>query len=341
MIGILKQKSVTWQKSKTDILRILYTAIRITDSDTILLTLKDSLKNTAPIAAESVTAVDEESAVTSRAIIEQAGVKFLDPFEVCTYILLTVFLHRQAQIWKLLTPGIGTNSCEQVFSILNHTKMILSTTAPTVTPLLASFLVHYFAPFAGDVEGCVIEKVLDCKDPFDPELRARIFIGEEEKAIRDEVAVIEANIDDMTPEILGYAMQMLLEKGALDYTVTPVHMKKGRPGFQVQVLCRPAQRAEIEEFLLFNTSTFGVRTSISLRRILDRSVEYFDSSYGRVRIKKGFYKGKCLRSVPEFEDIAALSKTRGIPLVTLYADVVSEIEKKSRSLSIESSKECQ
>ncbi len=256
----------------------------------------------------------------------------IDPFEFSAYISIAVLTERDAPERRLLTPGVGAGSPETVFSILRNTTVAVDPAAEPVSPFLAALLKTRFAPFAGRAEGGRFVQVATLTDPLAPGARVRCFhydaTGPGAEGA-DEVAVIEANLDDMTPEILARAVQVLLENGALDCTVAQVGMKKGRPGFRVEAIARLEDRTKIEELLLLHTSTFGVRTTRAERRILERRTEYFESSYGRLRVKLGYWRGKCVRAVPEYEDAAALSERHGVPLIRLYTDVAAEIARES------------
>ncbi|MCY4535498.1 MAG: nickel pincer cofactor biosynthesis protein LarC, partial [Bryobacterales bacterium] len=115
----------------------------------------------------------------------------------------------------------------------------------------------------------------------------RVLVGEAEEADTpaEQVWVLEANIDDMTPEMAGFAMERLLESGALDVTLTPVQMKKNRPGFTLTVLAAPHDRERLGAMMLAETSTLGLREVSARRRTLPRSWTEVSTSYGPVRIK--------------------------------------------------------
>ena len=117
-------------------------------------------------------------------------------------------------------------------------------------------------------------------------------------------------------------------------------MKKGRPGYQVEVLIPPTDQTRMEELLLQQTTTFGVRSYTCSRRVLDRKQEQFASSFGPVRIKRGYYQGKCVRTSLEYEDLAALSDKTGIPLISLYTDIQKEITGGSTGKTVRTRSPC-
>jgi pyridinium-3,5-bisthiocarboxylic acid mononucleotide nickel chelatase len=130
------------------------------------------------------------------------------------------------------------------------------------------------------------------------------------------VSIIEANIDDSTPEIIGYATERLLSAGALDVTVTPVQMKKNRPGITLTVIARPGEQESLADILFTETSTLGLRIYTAERRVQARETVEVDTPHGRVRIKVANGGG----FAPEFEDCRRLAAERGIPLKDVVAD---------------------
>jgi uncharacterized protein (TIGR00299 family) protein len=130
------------------------------------------------------------------------------------------------------------------------------------------------------------------------------------------VSVIEANIDDLNPQILAYAAERLLEAGALDVTLTPVFMKKGRPGSLVRVLAKPQDREMLAQMVFAETSTLGVRLYTAERRVRARSVEEVETRYGAVRMKvtsEGDF-------APEYEDCRKLARETGVALKHIIAE---------------------
>ncbi|MDP2999745.1 MAG: nickel pincer cofactor biosynthesis protein LarC [Bryobacterales bacterium] len=139
----------------------------------------------------------------------------------------------------------------------------------------------------------------------------RVILGEASGAAEAvSVAVLEANIDDSTPETLGYAMERLLEAGALDVTLTPVHMKKNRPGVMLTVLARPEDRERLAALVFAETSTLGLRIHMAERRVEARSVVEVETRFGKLRVKvsaSGAF-------APEYEDCRKLARESGAPL---------------------------
>jgi uncharacterized protein (TIGR00299 family) protein len=145
----------------------------------------------------------------------------------------------------------------------------------------------------------------------------RALIGELSSATEaTTVAVIEANIDDSTPEVLGWAMERLLERGALDVTMSPVMMKKNRPGVLLRVIAKPEDREPLAALMLEETSTLGVRVYAAERRVQERRIVEVDTRYGKVRLKvsgNGSF-------APEYEDCRTLAAKTGVPLKQILAE---------------------
>jgi hypothetical protein len=143
----------------------------------------------------------------------------------------------------------------------------------------------------------------------------RVLIGEVSAATEaTEVYVIEANVDDMSPQLAGYVRERLLEAGALDATFTPVFMKKDRPGFTVSVLAKAEDRERLGELLFEETTTLGLRMHRAERRVLERRWETVETPYGAVRIKIASENGKVRNFAPEYEDCRRLALERKVPL---------------------------
>ena len=146
----------------------------------------------------------------------------------------------------------------------------------------------------------------------------RIMIGESaEKAVPgydEEISVIEANLDDMNPQIYGYFLEKALAAGALDVYTTPVQMKKNRPGTLLTVLCKPQEANALTSMIFAETTTFGVRTTRAQRRILPREHVSVSTTFGDVRIKLSRVNGRILHVSPEFEDCRKLAVEKNVPL---------------------------
>jgi uncharacterized protein (TIGR00299 family) protein len=146
----------------------------------------------------------------------------------------------------------------------------------------------------------------------------RIMVGESaEKTVPgydEEISVIEANLDDMNPQIYGYFLERALSAGALDVYTTPVQMKKNRPGTLLTVLCKPQDTNALTSMIFAETTTFGVRTTSAQRRILPREHVNVSTTFGDVRIKLSRVNGRILHVSPEFDDCRKLAVEKNVPL---------------------------
>ena len=133
----------------------------------------------------------------------------------------------------------------------------------------------------------------------------RVFIGESKQQEADIVEIV-CNLDDMTGEALSFALKVLLENGALDGYMVPIHMKKSRPGQMLVCLCKPEDEEKMVELMLKHTTTFGVRSSKCQRHTLERVIETIQTEYGPIRIKTGNGFGVSKNKV-EYDDLASLA----------------------------------
>jgi len=130
----------------------------------------------------------------------------------------------------------------------------------------------------------------------------------------DHVWVLETNLDDMTGEQIGFCTEMLLKAGALDAFVTPIQMKKGRPGVKLDVLCAPERLSAIEEALWRHTTTLGMRRNLWQRSKLRRRIETVRTQWGDVRVKLAFLGDEQVRCEPEYEDCRRIAESENLPL---------------------------
>jgi len=146
----------------------------------------------------------------------------------------------------------------------------------------------------------------------------RLMIGEAvEKpatAESETIRVLEANLDDMNPQIYGYFLEKALGAGALDVFATPVQMKKNRPGMLVTVLCKPEDESKFHEMFFAETTTLGVRAYTAERCVLARQWETVHTDFGDVRIKVARLNGHIRQASPEFEDCRKLAEAKNVPL---------------------------
>ncbi|HVI78789.1 MAG TPA: nickel pincer cofactor biosynthesis protein LarC, partial [Candidatus Acidoferrum sp.] len=147
----------------------------------------------------------------------------------------------------------------------------------------------------------------------------RLIVGEEivvtaGKTDSETITVLEANLDDLNPQVFGYVMDRLLEEGALDAFGIPVQMKKNRPGTLLTVLCNPGDADKLTHLLFGETTTLGVRRRDESRQILARRWESVGTPWGEVRIKIASLNGAVTNYAPEYEDCRRIAAERHLPL---------------------------
>lgn len=195
-----------------------------------------------------------------------------------------------------------------------------------VTPTGAAIVAALCSNF-GSLPSVKIERVgygAGTRDPKDFPNALRLILCEIQKdklqnaesiAAPDSVIVIQTNIDDMSPQAYGYVMERAFDAGALDVFMTPVQMKKDRPGVLLTVLCEQSKLDAITDLLLRETTTLGIRYYATKRRVLDRSIETVETEYGAVKIKVARAGKTTLHFQPEYEDCARLAREAGVPLI--------------------------
>lgn len=156
----------------------------------------------------------------------------------------------------------------------------------------------------------------------------RVLIGERTYATEAAtVSVLEANIDDATPQVLGYAMERLLQAGALDVTLTPIYMKKNRPATMLSVIATPETQEQLAGILFSETPTLGIRLHQAERRILARNVTTVETAYGAVRVK--YSDGGSFN--PEYEDCRKAALDHSVALRQVMAEANAAYQKKAGS----------
>lgn len=162
----------------------------------------------------------------------------------------------------------------------------------------------------------------------------RIFVGDaSDRAVAEagpeSVVVLEANVDDMNPQIYGYFADRAFAAGALDVFSIPVYMKKNRPGQLVTVVCDAASEKMLTELIFRETTTLGVRRSETTRQTLKRDLVTVQTDFGAIRVKIARLNGKTLNVAPEYDDCRAAATERGIPLKQVMAEASFEFQKQS------------
>ena len=139
---------------------------------------------------------------------------------------------------------------------------------------------------------------------------------------QEKIAVLEANVDDLNPQVFGYVMDRLFEVGALDVFGTPVQMKKNRPGTLLTVLAKPQDAEKLTEIVFAETTTLGVRRRDENRQVLARKWVNVSTRYGDVRIKVASLNGTISSYAPEYEDCRRIAAERRVPLKMVMQEAV-------------------
>jgi uncharacterized protein (TIGR00299 family) protein len=206
-----------------------------------------------------------------------------------------------------------------------------------VTPTAAAIFAALASPAVG-FPGMTIDAVgygAGTRDPADRPNVVRVVLGSQAPVTtdpgpsrRDDVAVrdlvvMEANLDDLTPELVADAVQALSSAGSLDVWTTPAQMKKGRPGILLSVLCEPDAEERMRSVFFETTSTFGVRSYHVERAELDRRTVSVDLADGSVRVKVGLMNGTVVSATPEHDDVAAVAARAGRSVRHVYEEAAA------------------
>jgi uncharacterized protein (DUF111 family) len=142
----------------------------------------------------------------------------------------------------------------------------------------------------------------------------------------DQIAVLETNLDDLSPEILGGLVEQSLMAGALDVFHTPVQMKKNRPGVLLTILCAVADTDRFTELMLRETTAFGVRRSVMDRRKLKREQIEVETPFGRIKVKVGLLNGARVQAAPEFESCRKAAAEMKATIRAVYQAALNAVE---------------
>jgi uncharacterized protein (TIGR00299 family) protein len=202
-------------------------------------------------------------------------------------------------------------------------------TTPTGAAILTAVVSAYTAAPAMTIER--IGHGAGTKDFLEQPNLLRLFVGTTaaspglmpgaDQAETDTVVVLETNLDDASPELIGYCTERLFAAGALDVFAVPVQMKKNRPGVLLSVIAEPGQESELEAVLFRETATFGVRRHTAARSKLRREAVTVETRWGPVKAKRGWRSDGFEVITPEFEDCARIAREHAVPLREVYAAV--------------------
>lgn len=138
------------------------------------------------------------------------------------------------------------------------------------------------------------------------------------------ISVLEANLDDLNPQVFGYVLDQLLEQGALDVFGLPVQMKKNRPGMLLTVLCRPEDSSRLSQLIFAETTTLGVRHRDEHREVLARRWIPVETRWGNVRMKVAGMNGTITNCAPEYEDCRRIAAEHHVPLKTVMQEATQQ-----------------
>lgn len=142
-----------------------------------------------------------------------------------------------------------------------------------------------------------------------------------EEHVDEDMILIQANLDDMNPEWCSYVADQLFDAGANDVYWVPIIMKKGRPGFMLNVLIHESRLGEMEAIIFRETTTLGLRYLRAACHRLGRKIHRVSTRWGTVAVKAGFHRGILVQYAPEFKECEQIAKTYQIPLKTVYDEV--------------------
>jgi hypothetical protein len=157
----------------------------------------------------------------------------------------------------------------------------------------------------------------------------RLTVGEAASTLAikhasETITVLEANLDDLNPQVFGYVMDRLLDEGALDAFGMPVQMKKNRPGTLLTVLCKPEDSSKLTQIIFTETTTLGVRRRDEVRQTLARRWESVQTQWGEVRIKIASMNGTVTNYAPEYEDCRRIAADQRVPLKTVMQEATRQ-----------------
>jgi pyridinium-3,5-bisthiocarboxylic acid mononucleotide nickel chelatase len=211
---------------------------------------------------------------------------------------------------------------------LAPSKIEFELTTPTGAAILTSVVTSYTSS-----PEMIVERVghgAGTKDFLDRPNILRLLIGTASVPVSDKptptgetdtVTILETNLDDATPEMIGYCFEMLFAAGALDVFALPIQMKKNRPGVLLSVICEADKTLKLEEILFRETGTFGIRRHTAQRSKLQRKLTTVETPWGPVKVKIGWRADGFEVLTPEYEDCARIARDRGVPLREVFAAV--------------------
>lgn len=244
-------------------------------------------------------------------------------FDVTAVCYLMNLLHPEQVIASPVRTGFGEVKCAHgimpvpapatAYLLQNIPSYAGEIRGEMCTPTGAALLKYFVREFSWQPV-MRVEKIgygMGTKD-FPAANCIRAFLGETGEE-EDRILELRMNIDDMTGEEIGFAMEQLLKAGARDVFTTPIGMKKNRPGILLTVICTPADKAKMTEAIFKYTTTLGIRETVCRRNVLFRSEETLTTAYGDVRVKTSSGYGT-VKKKAEYEDLRKIAEETGLSL---------------------------
>ena len=215
------------------------------------------------------------------------------------------------------TMSVPVPATSEIFSSSNVKFRQIDINTELVTPTGAGIIAELATDFIPLPE-IKVEKIgwgAGSKDLKIPNV-LKIYYGNIEDR-KDDVFIMETNIDDCNGEILGYTQELLLKNGALDVFFTPIFMKKNRPGYKISVICKEEDKLKLQNIIFKETTSIGIRFRTEHRVVLKREIIEVETKYGKIKAKKVINNGEEY-IYPEYEEIKKIAIEKDIPLKNLY-----------------------
>lgn len=230
------------------------------------------------------------------------------------------------QIEHLLSAPVNLGMGPQplITEALQHIPVYGDPTPGVQTTLDGAVLLASLAMSFGPMPAMTIAQIgygVDAKHHAEARHGVQILLGEADGPVAaDRIAVLETNIDDMNPEFYEAIFERLFGAGALDVTLSPLFMKKGRPANMLTVLAPLHAVAALSRLILQETSTFGVRISEVWRQKLERFFRPVDTRYGTIPVKCGVLDGRTVQAAPEYDACKRAAQAHGVPVRLVYSE---------------------
>jgi pyridinium-3,5-bisthiocarboxylic acid mononucleotide nickel chelatase len=209
------------------------------------------------------------------------------------------------------------------------TEIIGELCTPTGAAIISTLSTSY-----GEIPNLVTEKIgfgAGTRDYENFPNVIRLILGEVQspKSNVQSLALIETNLDDVSPQVLGFVMDKAFELGALDCWFTPIQMKKNRPATMISILCEFQNQRQLIELLYVETTTLGVRIREVERECLERKFVKVATQFGEIDVKIGLLNGKQVNAMPEYEQLKRIANEKQVPLKLLKEEVLRKLNEQN------------